>query len=141
MNEEKKELSTRENDVLAVSFLKQNGNSVQSPFSRDIFLMNTMINGAMHVDGIYERAVELHERDRVQLVLEPKNKYDAKAILVKNEKGHKLGYIPRIKNEVLYHLMDAGKYLFGIVKGGDIGENLDLEDRWIEIYIDVYMTD
>ena len=141
MNEEKKELSTRENDVLAVSFLKQNGNSVQSPFSRDIFLMNTMINGAMHVDGIHERAAELHERDRVQLVLEPKNKYDAKAILVKNEKGHKLGYIPRIKNEVLYHLMDAGKYLFGIVKGGDIGENLDLEDRWIEIYIDVYMTD
>jgi len=141
MNEEKKELSTRANDVLAVSFLKQNGNSVQSPFSRDIFLMNTMINGAMHVDGIYERAVELHERDRVQLVLEPKNKYDAKAILVKNEKGHKLGYIPRIKNEVLYHLMDAGKYLFGIVKGGDIGENLDLEDRWIEIYIDVYMAD
>ena len=141
MNEEKKELSTRENDVLAVSFLKQNGNSVQSPFSRDIFLMNTMINGAMHVDGIHERAAELHERDRVQLVLEPKNKYDAKAILVKNEKGHKLGYIPRIKNEVLYHLMDAGKYLFGIVKGGDIGENLDPGDRWIEIYIDVYMAD
>lgn len=141
MNEEKKELSTRENDVLAVSFLKQNGNSVQSPFSRDIFLMNTMINGAMHVDGIHERAAELHERDRVQLVLEPKNKYDAKAILVKNEKGHKLGYIPRIKNEVLYHLMDAGKYLFGIVKEGDIGENLDPEDRWIEIYIDVYMAD
>ena len=141
MNEEKKELSTRENDVLAVSFLKQNGNSVQSPFSRDIFLMNTMINGAMHVDGIHERAAELHERDRVQLVLEPKNKYDAKAILVKNEKGHKLGYIPRIKNEVLYHLMDAGKYLFGIVKGGDIGENMDPGDRWLEIYIDVYMTD
>jgi len=141
MNEEKKELSTRANDVLAVSFLKLNGNSIQSPFSRDIFLMNTMINGAMHVDEIHKRAVELHEGDRVQLVLEPKNKYDAKAILVKNEKGHKLGYIPRIKNEVLYHLMDAGKYLFGIVKGGDIGENLDLEDRWIEIYIDVYMAD
>ena len=141
MNEEKKELSTRENDVLAVSFLKQNGNSVKSPFSRDIFLMNTMINGAMHVDEIHKRAAELHERDRVQLVLEPKNKYDAKAILVKNEKGHKLGYIPRIKNEVLYHLMDAGKYLFGIVKGGDIGENLDPGDRWIEIYIDVYMAD
>jgi len=141
MNEEKKELSTRANDVLAVSFLKQNGNSVQSPFSRDIFLMNTMINGAMHVDGIHKRAVELHEGDRVQLVLEPKNKYDDKAILVKNETGHKLGYIPRRKNEVLYHLMNAGKYLFGIVQEGDIGENLDPEDRWIEIYIDVYMAD
>lgn len=141
MNEEKKELSTRENDVLAVSFLKQNGNSVQSPFSRDIFLMNTMINGAMHVDGIHERAAALHEGERVQLILEPKNKYDDKAILVKNETGDKLGYIPRIKNEVLYYLMDAGKYLFGIVKEGDIGENLDPEDRWIEIYIDVYMAD
>ena len=141
MNEEKKELFIRENDVLAVSFLKQNGNSVQSPFSRDIFLMHTMINGAMHVDGIHKRASKLHEGDRVQLVLEPKNKYDDKAILVKNEKGDKLGYIPRIKNEVLYHLMDAGKYLFGIVKEGDIGENLDPEDRWIEIYIDVYMED
>ena len=141
MNEEKKELSTSANDVLAVSFLKQNGNSVPSPFSRDIFLMHTMINGAMHVDGIHKRAASLHEGDRVQLILEPKNKYDDKAILVKNETGDKLGYIPRIKNEVLYHLMDAGKYLFGIVKGGDIGENLDPEDRWIEIYIDVYMAD
>lgn len=141
MSEEKKELSIRENDVLAVSFLKQNGNSVQSPFSRNIFLMNTMINGAMYVDGIHKRAAKLHEGDRVQLILEPKNKYDDKAILVKNEAGHKLGYIPRIKNEVLYHLMDAGKYLFGIVKEGDIGENLDPEDRWIEIYIDVYMAD
>ncbi|MBR2949450.1 MAG: HIRAN domain-containing protein [Lachnospiraceae bacterium] len=141
MNEEKKELFIRENDVLAVSFLKQNGNSVQSPFSRDIFLMHTMINGAMHVDGIHKRASKLHEGDRVQLVLEPKNKYDDKAILVKNEKGDKLGYIPRIKNEVLYHLMDAGKYLFGIVKEGDIGEKLDPDDSWIEIYIDVYMVD
>ena len=141
MNEERKELSTRENDVLAVSFLKQNGNSVSSPFSRDIFLTHTMINGAMHVDEIHKRATELHEGDRGQLILEPKNKYDDKAILVKNEKGDKLGYIPRIKNEVLYHLMDAGKHLFGIVKEGDIGENLDPEDRWIEIYIDVYMAD
>ena len=141
MNEEKKQLSTRANDVLAVSFLKQNGNSVLSPFSRDIFLMHTMINGAMHVDEIHMRAAELHEGDRVQLILEPKNKYDAKAILVKNEAGHKLGYIPRVKNEVLYHLMDAGKYLFGIIKEGDIGECLDPEDRWIEIYIDVYMAD
>ena len=141
MSEEKKELSTIENDVLAVSFLKQNGKSVQSPFSRDIFLMNTMINGAMHMEEIHKKAAKLHEGERVQLILEPKNKYDDKAILVKNEAGEKLGYIPRVKNEVLYHLMDAGKYLFGIVKEGDIGENLDPDDKWIEIYIDVFMVD
>ena len=74
MSEEKKELSTIENDVLAVSFLKQNGKSVQSPFSRDIFLMNTMINGAMHMEEIHKKAAKLHEGERVQLILEPKNK-------------------------------------------------------------------
>ena len=141
MSREKNELSKRENDVLAISFLKQNGGNVQSPFSRDIFLMNTMINGAMHVESIHDRAANLQEGDRVQLILEPQNKYDEKAILVKNEKGQKLGYIPRVKNEVLYHLMDAGKYLFGIISSGEIGEDLDTEDRWIEIYIDVYMMD
>lgn len=141
MSEGKRDLSIRENDILAVSFLKQEGNSIQSPFSREIFLMNTMINGAMHVDEIHKKASALHAGDRVQLILEPKNKYDEKAILVKDEEGHKLGYIPRVKNEVLYHLMNAGKCLFGIVRGGDIGEDLDPEDRWIEMYIDVYMVD
>lgn len=72
-----------------------------------------MINGAMHVDGIHDRAAELHEGERVQLILELKNKYDNKAILVKNEKGDKLGYIPRVKkrsaaiskkNYILYYM-------------------------------------
>ena len=63
MNDEKKELFSIENDVLAVSFLKQNGKIVQSPFSRDIFLMNTMINGAMYVDKIHKKAAELYKGD------------------------------------------------------------------------------
>ncbi len=103
--------------------------------------MQTMINGAMHVDDIYDLSAGLRPGDRVELILEPENPYDEMAILVKNEEHQKLGYIPRVKNEVLFHLMDAGKYLYGIISHGDIGEDLDLEDTWIEIYIDVYMTD
>ena len=92
-----------------------------------------------HKDRYYQKA--LKKGDRLKLLLEPKNKYDEKAILVLDPKGKKLGYIPRVKNEVLYHLMDAGKELFGIVHGGDIGDHLDERDSWIEIYIDVYMCD
>jgi hypothetical protein len=135
------ELTNIQNDALAASILNKHGVDMQLPFSRDIFLMNTMINGAMHVKTIYKQAKALNEGDRVTLRLEPKNKYDEKAILVLDPKDKKLGYIPRVKNEVLYHLMDAGKELFGIVKGGDIGEDLDEDDSWIEIYIDVYMRD
>lgn len=134
----KKELSNVQNSALTSSILSRNGIDTPLPFSRDILLMNTMINGAMHVRGIHRRARELKEGDRVTLLLEPRNKYDEKAILVLDPKGKKLGYILRVKNEVLYHLMDAGKELFGIVKGGDIGDRLDEDDTWIEIYIDVY---
>ena len=135
------DISTQTSDILAVSFLKQNGKDTVMPFSRDIFLMETMINGAMHTRGIHKRAASLSAGDHVVLKLEPKNKFDRKAILVNMEDGRKLGYIPRIKNEVLYHLMDAGKHLFGIVKGGDIGDDLDPDDNWIEIFINVYMND
>lgn len=135
------ELTNIQNDALTSSILNKHGIDTSLPFSRDIFLMNTMINGAMHVRTIYKQAKALQEGDKVTLRLEPKNKYDEKAILVLDPKGKKLGYIPRRKNEVLYHLMDAGKELFGIVEGGDIGEDLDENDTWIEIYIDVYMKD
>ena len=136
-----KELANVQSAALTSSILSKNGIDTSLPFSRDIFLMNTMINEAMHVKSIYKLAKALKEGDRVTLRLEPKNKYDEKAILVLDPKGKKLGYIPRRKNEVLYHLMDAGKELFGIIEGGDIGENLDEDDSWIEIYIDVYMCD
>ncbi len=135
------ELANVQNAALTSSILSKNGIDTDLPFSRDIFLMNTMINGAMHVKTIYKQAKALKKGDRLKLLLEPKNKYDEKAILVLDPKGKKLGYIPRVKNEVLYHLMDAGKELFGIVHGGDIGDHLDERDSWIEIYIDVYMCD
>lgn len=135
------ELSTVKNDILRLVYLKNNGENVLRPFSRDIFLVNTVINGSMYVEGIHELAAKLHMKDRVQLILEPENKYDSKAILVKNEKGQKLGYIPRRINQIPFHLMEAGKLLYGVVKGGDIGASLNPEDNWVEIYIDVYMVD
>lgn len=139
-----KVLSATDADKAAVSMLWQDSiDSVDLPdlFTRDILLMQTMINGAMHVENIHELAAELRPSDRVKLVLEPDNPVDPLAIQVRTQDDGKLGYIPRRKNEVLFHLMDAGKYLYGVVTGGDIGENLDPEDSWVEIYIDVFMKD
>lgn len=141
MDEEKKALSTLGEDAAALSFLQQNDMDLPDLFTRDILLMHTMINGAMHVSGIHQLAEKLKKGDRVKLVLEPDNPVDPLAILVKNEENQKLGYIPRAKNEVLFHLMDAGKYLYGIVTGDDIGERVNPRDTWVEIYIDVYMRD
>lgn len=134
-------LTTRSHAATLMSMLGQRGSAMPVPFCRDILLMQTMINGAMHVDDIHARAAALQEGAAVRLVLEPDNPADGMAILVRDPDGNKLGYIPRVKNEVLYHLLDAGKRLYGIVVGGDIGEYLDEEDTWVEIYIEVYMKD
>ena len=42
---------------------------------------------------------------------EPENRYDALAIEVFGPQGHKLGYVPRERNEMSARLMDAGKRL------------------------------
>lgn len=139
--EDKQKLSTIAADAAAMTILQQTGSNVPDLFTRDILLMHTMVNGAMHVRNIHKLASMLKPGDHVKLVLEPDNPADSKAILVRNDKGKKLGYIPRAKNEVLFHLLDSGKYLYGIVTGDDIGENLDKDDPWVEIYIDVYMKD
>ncbi len=143
MGKKKKEkaLSVIAEDVSALSVLEQEGLAVPQVFARDILLMETIINGAMHVENIHALAAALHVGDRVKLILEPDNPVDARAILVRNEKDEKLGYIPRVKNEVLFHLMDAGKYLYGVVVDGDIDEDADDEDTWVQIYIEVYMKD
>lgn len=43
---------------------------------------------------------------------EPQNPHDPLAIMIFDEAGHHLGYVPRAKNEALARLMDAGKLLF-----------------------------
>lgn len=135
------DIVVRSHAAALMSVLGQQGSILPVPFSRDILLMNTMINGAMYVEDIHAHAAALQEGAVVRLVLEPDNPVDKQAIQVLDSEGNKLGYIPRIKNEVLYHLLDAGKRLYGVVTGGDIGENLDEKEPWVKIFIEVYMKD
>lgn len=93
------------------------------------------IAGTTHIDNMDILEPKLFEGVEVQFFREPNNKYDSKAIVVKDKDGNKLGYIPRDKNEILSRLMDAGKLLYGKVKGKEkIGE-------WAKIEMEVYLKD
>lgn len=138
---ENAELSVTTSDAGIMTALQLNGIKLPNIFTRDILLMHTMINGCMHVKNIHRLAKQLNPGDRVKLVLEPDNPADHRAIMIRDKKDRKIGYIPRKKNEVLFHLMDAGKYLYGIVIRGDIGPNVDMHNNWIKIFINVFMTD
>ena len=124
------------------------GFSFDRAFSRQIFLDEVLVAGCGHVEHIKKYVKALKVGDRLQLVREPKNKYDDLAILVKDEKGHKLGYVPRKNNAITARLMDAGKLLYAIID--DI--NWDPEDEeeedddilyvpWKLLLIAIYMED
>ena len=54
---------------------------------------------------------------------------------VKDADGNKLGYVPRVKNEILARLMDAGKLVFGRVKWKErVGD-------WVKVVVEVFLRD
>lgn len=111
------------------------GIDIGKPFTQEIFLIEVHIAGTTHIDNIEVLEPKLFEGVEVQFFREPDNKYDSRAIVVKDKDGNKLGYIPRDKNEILSRLMDAGKLLYGKVKSKEkIGE-------WAKIEMEVYLKD
>ncbi len=105
------------------------------PFTREIFLMKCHVAGTSYSKNIDIIAANLNINDLLVLRREPDNPYDQLAILVLDEAGRKVGYVPRKKNEVIARLMDAGKLVFGKI------EEKQYLNRWLEINIRVYMRD
>lgn len=111
------------------------GIDLAKPFENKIYLIDVHIAGTSHIDNIHELEPELTEGRKIQFFREPDNKYDERAIVLRDEKGNKLGYIPRHSNEILSRLMDAGKLLYGKIRKKEI-----IND-WIKITIQVYLDD
>ena len=104
------------------------------PYIQEIFLLECHIAGTSYVD-IDKIEPDLKRGDLLAFRREPENEHDPLAIMILEQRGRKLGYIPRAKNEVLARLMDAGKLVFGKIEG------LERFDKWLKITIRVYMKD
>jgi len=65
------------------------------PFSRQIYLISASIAGLFYVDDIHDLLDEIKLESKLRFVREPDNKHDELAILVKDQNGNKLGYVPR----------------------------------------------
>ncbi|MDD6155280.1 MAG: HIRAN domain-containing protein [Eubacteriales bacterium] len=103
------------------------------PLVREIHLFDTFIAGTSYLE---DKSVLAGVRvdDKVALKRED-NKFDDKAILVLNEEGKKLGYIPEKDNEIFARLMDAGKLLSGKVNG------IEKQGSFTKIGIGIYLVD
>ena len=103
------------------------------PLVNEIHLFDTFIAGTTHLE---DQSVldEVAEGDKVNLRRE-ENKFDTKAILVQDQNGRKLGYIPEKDNLIFSRLMDAGKLLIGKVS------DIQLHGTFPKIRIGIYLVD
>lgn len=107
--------------------------SIPKPFERDIFLFDTRVAGTGYVEGIEELEPSLNLNDKLDFFREPDNPHDAKAIVIKNADGVKIGYVPRADNVIFSRLMDAGKLLFARIA------QKEMQGHWLKIDIKVFL--
>lgn len=103
------------------------------PLIKEIHLFDSYVAGTSHLE---DKSVleQIKVGDMLSLQRED-NKFDSNAILVLNEEGKKLGYIPEKDNIVFARLMDAGKLLKA--KIGDITKR----GNFTQISIGIYLVD
>lgn len=104
------------------------------PFAREIMLIECQIAGMSHLD-VKSFEPSLTGGSALSLKREPSNLHDELAIMILDETGHHLGYVPRAKNEALARLMDAGKLLFARV------ESKLWQGEWLKVEVQVFMRD
>ena len=125
-------LVVNKNDLIQAIEDKSVGDIIK-PLVNEIHLFDTFIAGTTHLE---DQSVldEVAEGDKLSLRRED-NKFDSKAILILNQGGSKLGYIPEKDNLIFSRLMDAGKLL--IAKVSDI----QMHGSFHKIRIGIYLVD
>ena len=104
------------------------------PFAREIMLIECQIAGTSHRD-VKSVETDLQPGTLLPLKREPDNPHDPLAIMILDEAGHHLGYVPRAKNEALARLMDAGKLLFARL------ESKAWHGDWLEVEARIFLRD
>ena len=104
------------------------------PFTKEIFLIETHIAGTSHID-IEEIEPTMTAEDILVFKRDQDNKHDNLAIRIYTKDGQNIGFVPRDNNEILAHLMDAGKLIFGKLI------SKEWQGDWLHLQIKVFMRE
>ena len=126
------ELTIKKDNLVAL--VSERGLSeVIKPLVNEIHLFDSYIAGTTHLkDQTVLDAAAIG--DKLTLRRE-ENKFDDNAILILNEKGEKLGYIPEKDNIIFARLMDAGKLLMAKIA------KINSRGGFRQISIGIYLVD
>lgn len=106
---------------------------VQAANLRRIELQRSPVAGFQYHQGEAVWA-NLQVGERVSLVREPDNAFDPRAVRI-DWQGHKLGYVPRIDNAAVSHLLDHGQ---GV--SAEIVSLRESDNPWNRIDFAVYLS-
>jgi hypothetical protein len=124
-----------ETNIVSVLNSWKTGLGIGKPFSKQIYLISASIAGLYYVDNIENIIDGIKLESRLLFIREPDNQHDELAILVKDQNGNKLGYVPRGKNPILARLMDAGKHIYRTEK------KINNDDDCMEVEMEIFMDD
>lgn len=103
------------------------------PLIKEIHLFDSYVAGTTHLNDktVLEK---IKEGDMLSLQRED-NKFDSNAILILNEDGKKLGYVPEKDNIIFARLMDAGKLLKAKIS------KITQKGSFTQISVGIYLVD
>ena len=114
-SEKSSALTDPERSSLSLTELMHERLDIPSPFMKHIFLLQQAIVGTRYLGGSDDLVEDLKPGSYIHFVTEPDNKFDPNAVMALDEKGRKLGYIPRHENGIIGALLRAGKSIYGIM--------------------------
>ena len=103
------------------------------PLIKEIHLFDSYIAGTTHLDD--KSVLEKIKIGDVLSLQREDNKFDSNAILILNEEGKKLGYVPEKDNIIFARLMDAGKLLKAKIS------NIKQKGSFTQISVGIYLVD
>ncbi len=110
----KKQNKSRKPVIAQNDFQNTMKNPIAAPKDkRDIFYKNITVAGTQFVPP--EALENLLPDEKITLVREPHNKYDANAIALHRSGNRKIGYVFRTDNPILAKALDKGEVYYGLV--------------------------
>ena len=111
----------------------QGPDTMIKPLVKEIHLFDSYVAGTTHIS---DKTVLDHIKEGDMLSLQREdNKFDSNAILILNEDGKKLGYVPEKDNIIFARLMDAGKLLKAKIS------KITQKGSFTQISVGIYLVD
>lgn len=135
MNYMNQNLTTKPSNFPSLFHIAGGNSGLAMPFAREIFLLDCYIAGTNFRPNLAEIEPNLEIGAEFRLQREVDNEFDERAIAVYDAENNKLGYVPKMKNEVLTRLLDAGKLLSAKLTAKE------WNDSWLKLNIEIFLHD